>query len=142
MLERLAGKQYFSFLDDYSGYFQIYVDPEDQEKMTFTFPFGTYAYRRMPFGLCNAPGTFQRCIMSIFSDLLEKCIEIFMDDFTVYGDIFEKCLHNLDLVLERYRKKSLVLNFEKCHFMVTEGIVLKHVVSERETFKLIKLKLM
>ncbi|XP_047942981.1 uncharacterized protein LOC125189791 [Salvia hispanica] len=54
-----------------SGYFQIYVNPEDQGKTTFTCPFGTYAYRRMPFGLCNAPGTFQRCMMSIFSDLLE-----------------------------------------------------------------------
>ncbi|KAL1568769.1 hypothetical protein AAHA92_00341 [Salvia divinorum] len=108
MLERLAGKQYFSFLDGYSGYFQIYVDPEDQEKTTFTCPFGTYAYRRLPFRLCNAPGTFQRCTISIFSDLLEDCIEIFMDDFTVYGDIFEKCLHNLDLVLERCRKKNLV----------------------------------
>ncbi|KAL1557082.1 hypothetical protein AAHA92_12614 [Salvia divinorum] len=131
MLERLAGKQYFSFLDGYSGYFQIYVDPEDQEKTTFTCPFGTYAYRRMPFGLCNAPGTFQWCMMSIFSDLLEECIEIFIDDFTVYGDTFEKWLHNLNLVLERCQKKSLVLNFEKCHFMVTEGIVLGHVVSER-----------
>ncbi|KAL1549176.1 hypothetical protein AAHA92_17310 [Salvia divinorum] len=131
MLERLAGKQYFSFLDGYSGYFQIYVDPEDQEKTTFTCPFGTYAYRRMSFGLCNAPGTFQRCMISIFSDLLEECIEIFMDDFTVYGDTFEKYLHNLDLVLERCQKKSLVLNFEKCHFMVTKGIVLGHVVSER-----------
>ncbi|KAL1543794.1 hypothetical protein AAHA92_20724 [Salvia divinorum] len=132
MLERLAGKQYFNFLDGYSGYFEIYVDPEHQEKTTFTCPFGTYAYRRMPFGLCNAPGTFQRCMMSIFSDLLEECIKIFMDDFTVYGDTFEKCLHNLDLVLERCRRKSLVLNFEKCHFMVTEGIVLGHVVSERD----------
>ncbi|KAL1541281.1 hypothetical protein AAHA92_25524 [Salvia divinorum] len=70
-------------------------------------------------------------MMSIFSDLLEDCIEIFMDDFTVYGDTFEKYLHNLDLVLERCRKKNLVLNFEKCHFMVIEGIVLGHVVSER-----------
>ncbi|KAL1545422.1 hypothetical protein AAHA92_22151 [Salvia divinorum] len=131
MLERLAGKQYFCFLDGYSGYFQIYVDPEDQSKTIFTCPFGTYAYRRMPFGLCNAPGTFQRCMMSIFSDLLEECIEIFMDDFTVYGDSFDACLHHLDRVLERCRAKSLVLNFEKCHFMVTEGIVLGHIVSEK-----------
>ncbi|KAL1564620.1 hypothetical protein AAHA92_06939 [Salvia divinorum] len=131
MLERLAGKQYFCFLDGYSGYFQIYVDPEDQSKTTFTCPFGTYAYRRMPFGLCNAPDTFQRCMMSIFSDLLEDYIEIFMDDFTVYGDSFEACLHHLDKVLERCRAKNLVLNFEKCHFMVTEGIVLGHIVSEK-----------
>ncbi|XP_042012350.1 uncharacterized protein K02A2.6-like [Salvia splendens] len=117
MLEKLAGKQYFSFLDGYSGYFHIAVNPDDQEKTTFTCPFGTYAYRRIPFGLYNAPGTFQRCMMSIFSDLLE---EIFMDDFTVYGDTFDQGLHSLNRVLERCRPKDLVLNFEKCHFMVTE----------------------
>ncbi|XP_041999863.1 uncharacterized protein LOC121749354 [Salvia splendens] len=116
---------------NWSGYFQIAVNPEDQEKTTFTCPFGTYAYRRMPFGLCNAPGTFQRCMMSIFSDLLEDCIEIFMDDFTVYGDTFDQGLHSLNRVLERCRRKDLVLNFENCHFMVTEGIVLGHIVSSR-----------
>ena len=113
MLERLAGKQYFCFLDGYSGYFQIYVNPEDQGKTTFTCPFGTYAYRRMPFGLCNAPGPLQRCMMSIFSDLLEVCIEIFMDDFTVYGNSFDTCLASLDLVLKRCQEKHQVLNFEK-----------------------------
>lgn len=70
-------------------------------------------------------------MMSIFSDLIEECIEIFMDDFTVYGDSFEKCLSNLGLVLARCEKRNLVLNFEKCHFMVEEGIVLGHVVSGR-----------
>ncbi|XP_041995814.1 uncharacterized protein LOC121745935 [Salvia splendens] len=131
LTDLLVGKQYFSFVDGYSGYFQIAVNPEDQEKTTFTCPFGTYAYRRMPFGLCNAPGTLQRCMMSIFSDLLEDCIEIFMDDFTVYGDDFDQGLHSLNRVLERCRQKDLVLNFEKCHFMVTEGIVLGHIVSSR-----------
>ncbi|XP_042045409.1 uncharacterized protein LOC121791599 [Salvia splendens] len=85
----------------------------------------------MPFGLCNAPGTFQRCMMSIFSYLLEDCIEIFMDDFTIYGDDFDQGLHSLNKVLERCRQKDLVLNFEKCNFMVTEGIVLGHIVSSR-----------
>ena len=69
MLDRLAGHPHFCFLDGYSGYNQIAIAPEDQEKTTFTFQFGTFAFRRMPFGLCNAPGTFQRCMMSIFSDL-------------------------------------------------------------------------
>ncbi|XP_042067274.1 uncharacterized protein LOC121810577 [Salvia splendens] len=101
MLKNLVGKQYFSFLDGYSGYFQIAVNPDDQEKTTFTCPFGIYAYRRMPFGLCNTPGTFQRCMMSIFADLLEDCIEIFMDDFTVYGDDFDQGLHNLNKPLTR-----------------------------------------
>jgi hypothetical protein len=71
MVERLAGHEYYCFLDGYSGYNQIPVDPEDQEKTTFTCPFGTFAYRRMPFGLCNAPATFQRCMISIFSDMVE-----------------------------------------------------------------------
>ena len=89
MLDRLAGHPHFCFLDRYSGYNQIVIVPADQEKTTFTCPFGTFAFRRMPFGLCNAPGTFQRCIMSIFSDLVEEVMEIFMDDFTVYGSSFE-----------------------------------------------------
>jgi hypothetical protein len=92
MLERLAGKSFYCFLDGYSGYYQIVINPEDQEKTTFTCLFGTYAYRRMPFGLCNAPATFQRCMMSIFSNYVERIIEVFMDDFTVYGDSFDKCL--------------------------------------------------
>ncbi|RVW74371.1 Retrovirus-related Pol polyprotein from transposon 297 [Vitis vinifera] len=75
------------FLGRDSGYFQIEIDVEDQEKTTFTCPFGTYAYRRMPFGLCNAPTTFQRCMLSIFSDMVERIMEVFMDDITVYGGI-------------------------------------------------------
>ena len=102
-----------------------------QEKMTFTCPFGTFAYRRMPFGLCNAPTTFQRCMVSIFLDYIEHIIEVFMDDFIVYGDSFDNCLHNLTLVLQRCIETNLVLNFEKCHFMVEQGIVLGHVVSSR-----------
>ena len=99
MLDRLAGHPHFCFLDGYSGYNQISIAPEDQEKTTFTCPFGTFAFRRMPFSLCNAPSTFQRCMMSIFSDLVEEVMEIFMDDFTVYGSSFEKSLHNLETVL-------------------------------------------
>eukprot|EP00261_Vitis_vinifera_P035822 XP_019077065.1 PREDICTED: uncharacterized protein LOC109122991 [Vitis vinifera] len=72
-------------------YFQIEIDVEDQEKTTFTCPFGTYAYRRMPFGLCNAPATFQRCMLSIFNDMVERIMEVFMDDITVYGTSFEDC---------------------------------------------------
>nr|GEZ26454.1 reverse transcriptase domain-containing protein [Tanacetum cinerariifolium] len=72
MLERLAGNQYCCFFDGFSGYFQIPIDPKDQEKTTFTCPYGTFAYRRMPFGLCNAPGMFQWCMMAIFHDMIEK----------------------------------------------------------------------
>ncbi|RVW71942.1 Transposon Ty3-I Gag-Pol polyprotein [Vitis vinifera] len=85
VLERVAGHDYYCFLDGYSGYFQIAIALEDQEKTTFTCPFGTYAYRRMPFGLCNATATFQRRMLSIFSDMVERIMEVFMDDLTVYG---------------------------------------------------------
>ncbi|KAM1816000.1 hypothetical protein ACFX12_000462 [Malus domestica] len=131
MLERLAGHSFYCFLDGYSGYNQIVIAPDDQEKTTFTCPFGTFAYRRMPFGLCNAPATFQRCMISIFSDYVERIIEIFMDDFSVFGNSFDNCLDNLTLILKRCVETNLVLNWEKCHFMVKQGIVLGHIISER-----------
>ncbi|GJR80590.1 reverse transcriptase domain-containing protein [Tanacetum coccineum] len=106
MLERLAGNEFYCFLDGFSGYFQIPIDPQDQEKTTFTCPYGTFAYRRMPFGLCNAPGTFQRCMMAIFHDMIEKTMEVFMDDFSVFGDSFDSCLSNLEKMLKRWHKIS------------------------------------
>ncbi|GKD44538.1 reverse transcriptase domain-containing protein [Tanacetum coccineum] len=127
--ERLIGNKYFCFLDGFSGYFKILFDPMDQEKTTFTCPFGTYAYRRMPFGLCNAPTTFQRCMLANFNDMIEESVEVFMDDFSVFGNSFDKCLNNLDKMLQRCKDAHLVRNWEKCHFMVKEGIVLGHKVS-------------
>nr|GFB07403.1 reverse transcriptase domain-containing protein [Tanacetum cinerariifolium] len=75
MLERLAGNVYYCFLDGFSGYFQIPIDPKDQEKTTFTCPYGTFAYKRMPFGLCNAPETFRRCIV-LGHKISKKGIEV------------------------------------------------------------------
>nr|GEV03340.1 reverse transcriptase domain-containing protein [Tanacetum cinerariifolium] len=100
MMERLARNEFYYFLDGFSGYFQIPIDPQDQEKTTFTCPYGTFAYRRMPFGLCNVPGI-------VFS-----------------------CLSNLDKILKRCEDTNLVLNWEKCHFMCKEGIVLGHEISK------------
>ncbi|GJT89055.1 reverse transcriptase domain-containing protein [Tanacetum coccineum] len=97
--------------------------------MTFTCPFGTYAYRRMPFGLCNAPATFQRCMLAIFHDMIEESVEVFMDDFFVFGSSFDNCLNNLDKMLQRCKDAHLVLNYKKCHFIVNEGIVLGHKLS-------------
>ncbi|XP_070029864.1 uncharacterized protein [Nicotiana sylvestris] len=126
MLDWQAGKSFYFFLDGYSGYNQINIALEDQEKTTFTCPYGTFAFSRIPFGLCNAPSTFQKCMMSIFSDMVEDFLEVFMDDFLVVGDSFEHCLNNLRQVLKRCEETNLVLNWEKCHFMVDEGIVLGH----------------
>ena len=85
----------------------------------------------MPFGLCNAPGTFQRCMMAIFLDMVERTIEMFMDDFSMLGKSFDNCLENLRQALIRCEETNLVLNWEKCHFRVNEGIVLGHWISER-----------
>ena len=131
MLDRLAGHEYYCFLDGYSRYNQIAIAPEDQEKTTFTCPYGTFAFRRMSFELCNALGTFQWCMMAIFSYIVEKTIEVFMDDFLVLGSSFDSCLENLRSVLVRCEETNLVLNWEKCHFMVQEGIVLGHRISAR-----------
>ncbi|GKD90403.1 reverse transcriptase domain-containing protein [Tanacetum coccineum] len=100
MLERLLGNEYYCFLDGFLAFFQIPIAPKDQEKTTFTCPCGTFAYRMMSFGLCNAPATFQRCMTTIFHDMVEDFMEVFMDDFS-----------------------------EKCHFMVKEGIVLGYKIS-------------
>ncbi|GJS89466.1 reverse transcriptase domain-containing protein [Tanacetum coccineum] len=86
----------------------------------------------MPFGLCNAPSTFQRCMMAIFHDMIEETMEVFMDDFSVFGDSFSSCLSHLDKMLKRCEDTNLVLNWEKCHFMVKEGIVLRHKISKSE----------
>jgi hypothetical protein len=131
MLERLANHAYFCFLDGYSGFMQTPIHPDDQHKTMFTYPYGTFAYRRMPFGLCNAPASFQRCMMAVFSEFIKEIIEVFMDDFSVYEKTFMDCLANLDKVLTRCAKVDLVLNWEKCHFMVKQGIVLGHVISKR-----------
>ncbi|XP_059315730.1 uncharacterized protein LOC132066434 [Lycium ferocissimum] len=112
MLERVAGYKFYNFLDRYSGYNQIPIAPEDKDKTTFRCPRGTYAYRRMPFGLCNAPATFQRCMSAIFSDMHEKFLEIFMDDFTLFGKTFEDCFHHLTLVLKRCEETNLTLNWK------------------------------
>nr|GEZ72271.1 reverse transcriptase domain-containing protein [Tanacetum cinerariifolium] len=104
MLERLARNEYYCFLDGFSGYFQIPIEPRDQEKTTFTCPYGTFAYQ----------------------------MKVFMDDFSVFGNSFENCLSRLDKMLQRCEDTNLCLNWEKSHFMVKEGIVLGHKISKNE----------
>jgi len=94
-MERLAGKSFYSFLDGFSKYKQIHIAHEDQHKTTFTYSFGIFAYTMMSFSLFNALATFQRCMLSIFSKLIENCMDFFMDNFTIYGSSFVDCLNNL-----------------------------------------------
>ena len=140
MLESLASHQYYCFLDGYFGYNQIVIPPEDQEKTKFTCPYGTFTFHCKPFGLFNALSIFQRCMIAIFMYLVEDLMEIFMDDFSicgsfmddfsVFGSYFDHCLNNLGLVQKRCEENQLVLNWEKCHFIVKEGIVLGYRVSQ------------
>jgi hypothetical protein len=109
MLERLANHSFFCYLNGYSSYHQILIHLDDQNKTIFICPYGTFAYRRMSFGLCNVAALFQRCMMVIFSDLVEKVMEVFMDDFSVYGKTFEDCLANLNKVLKQCQMVDLVL---------------------------------
>nr|GEX23964.1 reverse transcriptase domain-containing protein [Tanacetum cinerariifolium] len=116
MLERLARKEFYCFLNGFSGYFQIPIDPRDQEKTTFTCPYGT----------------FQRCMLAIFHDMVKNTMEVFMDEFSVFGNSFENYLSLLDKMLQRCENTNLCLNWEKSHFMVKEGIVLGHKISKNE----------
>nr|GEX01152.1 reverse transcriptase domain-containing protein [Tanacetum cinerariifolium] len=102
----------------------------DYRETTFTCPYRTFAYCHMPFGLCNAPGTFQRCMMAIFHDMMEKIMEVFMDEFLVFRNSFQTRLSYLERMLKRCEDTILCLNWEKSHFMVKEGIVLSHKISK------------
>lgn len=107
MLELLLRHMYYCFLDGMPWYFKILIAPE---KTTFICPYGTFTYKRNPFGLCNAPATFQQCMIVVFNDLVENIMELFMDDFSVFGDSFELCLHNLEKVLSHCEETNIILN--------------------------------
>ncbi|GJU53278.1 reverse transcriptase domain-containing protein [Tanacetum coccineum] len=107
MLEKLAGNEYYCFLDGFSGYFQIPIDPIDQEKTTFTCPYGTFAIVRCLFGYAMNQAV-HRCMVAIFHDMIEKTMEVFMDDFSVFGDSFSSCLSHLDKMLQRLRRSDVI----------------------------------
>ena len=132
MLEWLAGHEYYCFLDGYSGYNQIPIALEDQEKTMFMCPFGTFAYHWMPFGLCNTLAIFQCFMLSLFSDMVKRILEIFMDDFSIYGDSFDQLSSQSRSFPRAMCQKNLTLNWEKCHFMVQYGIVQGHEISKKE----------
>nr|GEW32255.1 reverse transcriptase domain-containing protein [Tanacetum cinerariifolium] len=113
MLKRLAGNDYYCFLDGFSGYFQIPIDPKDQENTTFTCPYGMFSYRHIPFGLCNAPDMFQRCMMAIFHDMNKKTMEVFMDDFSVFWNSFKTCLCYLEKMLKSHKISKNEIEVDK-----------------------------
>ena len=142
IIDRITSNSYYCILDANSGFSQIQIHPEDQEKTTFTCPYGTYAYRRMPFGLCNASATFQKCMMNIFGNFVEDIVDVLFKNFISYGTTFDHCLYNLTKVLQRCKKTKLVLNWECCHFMVREGFFFLDTRYLRKVLKLTILELL
>lgn len=116
----------------FSGYFQFHIDPRDVEKIMFTCPYGTFVYRHMWFGYAmhQPVSSFHRHVTAILHEMVEKFMEVFMDNFLPFSHTFDNCLTNINLMLARYERTNLVLNREKCHFMVKEDIVLGHKVSD------------
>ena len=129
ILDHVSGHECYSFLDGFSGYNQVFIRPEDQLKTTFTTEWGTFAFNRMPFGLCNAPGTFQRLMMDIFQDFLRHFLEVFIDDFAVFS-AKQDHLKFLRKTFERCRETNLKLHPGKCFLGMESGLLLGHVVSK------------
>jgi hypothetical protein len=129
ILEEVAGHERYTFMDGYSGYNQVMIAPEDRHKTAFTTPWGTFVWHVMPFGLCNAPSTFQRLVMYIFSDLLYKSMTVYIDDFSTQSQK-EDHLGHVRQSLERCRKVRMALNPEKTYLAVHRGVLLGYVVSK------------
>jgi hypothetical protein len=127
ILDHVAGHQRYSFLDGFSGYNQVFIRMNDQLKIKFTTEWGTFAFNRMPFGLCNAPGTFQWLMMDIFKDFLRHFLEVIIDDFAVFSNQ-EDHLEYLRKTFQRCRETNLKLHPGKCFFGMSSGILLKHIV--------------
>jgi hypothetical protein len=129
LLDSVAGHEIYTFCDGYSGYHQIKIRDEDVLKTTFTTPWGTFAYLRMPFGLCNVGGTFQRVQTKIFGPYIGKFIRVYLDDFAVFGD---RSIHtsHLRAAFERLALHKSSLSPEKCKIRLSQGALLGHVVSK------------
>ena len=128
-LDLLAGAKYFTTLDLASGYWQVRMDPSSQEKTAFATYSGLFEFCKMPFGLVNAPATFQRLMEIVLAGLAREGCLVYLDDVLVVGKTLEEHNRNLAKVLDRIREAGLRLKPKKCHFAKTEVEYLGHVVS-------------
>ena len=128
LLEKTAGKLYFTTLDAKSGYWQIPMEETSKEKTAFATNEGLYEFSVMPFGLCNAPATYQRMMHQAFTDM-SFAVE-YLDDLNVASKDFEEHLQHLDKVLEHCRQMNLKLNAKKCNFAAPEALFLGHIVGQ------------
>ena len=129
VIERVASKEAYSFLDGFSGYNQVSIKPKDQHKTSFATEWGIFAYRVMPFGLTNAPATFQRLMSHAFKEYIRDFLEVYMDDLCIHSKKRADHVEHLKLIFEKCRIYRICLNPEKCVFMVRQGKILGHIVS-------------
>jgi len=130
MMDALGGAEWFTSLDLASGYWQVEMDPNDKEKTAFITQFGTFQFTVMPFGLCNAPATFQRLMNEVLQDLLWKIVVVYLDDLNIYSQTFDEHLDHLQQVFDRLKNAGLKLNPEKCKFVTAELAFLGHLISK------------
>jgi hypothetical protein len=130
VLEKIVGANKMSMIDGFLGYNQIVVHQDDKEKMTFTTPWGTFMYDKIPFGLMNVGETFQRAMDIAFMGERDKFVVIYLDDLTIFSKSDVKHLVDLKQTFEKCRKFGLSLNPKKYHFAMQEGKILGHVVSK------------
>ena len=128
-LDALDGAQYFCTLDLASGYWQVPLDDDAKLKSAFVVPGGLFQFEVMPFGLCNAPSTFERLMENIFTGLQWKTLLIYLDDVIIFGSSVQEVISRLKTVLDRLREAHLKLKPKKCHLFQTEVLYLGHVVS-------------
>lgn len=129
-LDALTGSKWFSTLDLASGYNQVAMADPDRAKTAFCTPFGLFEFNRMPFGLCNAPGTFQRLMERMFGDQRFQSVLLYLDDIVVFSSTVSQHLERLENVFSRLDQQSLKVKLSKCHFFQKEVKYLGHVVSE------------
>ena len=128
-MDAMTGSKWFSTLDLQSAYNQVQMEPEDRRKTAFTTPFGLYEYTRMPFGLCNAPATFQRLMQTAFHADMFNILLVYLDDIVVYSNTLDEQLTRLDTVFTRLGSYGLKLEIKKCSFFQKSVKYLGHVVS-------------
>ncbi|GBG65203.1 hypothetical protein CBR_g49995 [Chara braunii] len=129
LLDRVQGCRYFSKIDLKSGYHQIAIRPEDQHKIAFHTSYGLYEFVVMPFGLCNALGTFQHAMNRIFHDYLDKFVIVYLDDILIFSRTVEEHVAHLNKVLSLLRQHKFKINGEKCEFGRTRILYLGHEIS-------------
>ncbi|KAL5469217.1 hypothetical protein EMCRGX_G030441 [Ephydatia muelleri] len=130
-LDSLAGAKWFSTLDLACGYWQVEMDPADKEKTSFTTPFGLHQFRVMPFGLSNAPGTFQRLMSLVLSGLCWSTCLVYLDDIIIFSQTVDEHLQRLRDVLQRLKDAGLKIKPSKCQLLRKSVLYLGHIVSEK-----------